>query len=97
MDEFQKMAAKAALKDMFENKNYFSICTVDKLIKLTGCIPNKKDYEALNALHCIHWMDMGQELRSMAMMKTLQIFEQPGFDTEVLDSVFSSDPLKLLN
>ena len=97
MNEFQIMAAKTTLKNMFDGKRYFDICTVDKLLKLTGCIPNAKDYQALSALHCVHWMDMEPELRQMVMLKTLQMFEHSGFDMKVIENVFLNESTALLN
>ena len=97
MNEFQIMAAKTALKNMFENKSYFNICTVKKVMKITGCIPDRKDMQALEALHCVDWIDMDAELRSMVMLKTARIFEQPGFDMGVLEDVFKSNSKLLLN
>jgi len=95
MDEFHKQAAITALKAMFR-KDYYDICAVDKVIKMTGCIPDKKDYQALNALHCVHWNEMSKELREMVLLKTMQIFEQPGIDIELLEGRLKND-LRLLN
>lgn len=95
MDEFHRKAAVTALKNMFEEKNYFDICTVDKILKLTGCIPDKKDHQALSALHCVHWNEMDADLRNMVMLKTMQMFETPGFDTELLDGAIKANTLLL--
>ena len=90
MTEFQRMAAITVLKQMFAG-GHFSICTVDKVIQITGCIPpDPKDYQALSALHCVDWADMSQDLRNQVMLKTLQIFEQPGFDLELIDKVINN-------
>lgn len=94
MDEFHKKAATLALNKMFEG-NYFDICTVDKVIKLTGCIANKKDYQALSALHCTHWTDMDKDMRNMVMLKTMQIFETPKFDMELIGNAIQKNSLML--
>lgn len=94
MDAFHKAAVTTALKEMF-NGNYFSISTVDKCIKITGCIPNKKDYQALSALHCVDWSDMDKELRQLVFVKTMEIFDNPGFDIELLGQVMKNDSLLL--
>lgn len=83
MNDFHKKATTTALKSMFDG-NHYNICAVDKCLKLTGCIPNKKDYLALSALHCVDFSDMDKDLRNMVLMKTMQLFEEPGFDTELL-------------
>lgn len=96
MNEFQREAAITALKVMFEGK-YYNICTVETCIKLSDCIPpNRKDYQALKALHCVNFSDMSASLRQMTLAKTMQIFENPKFDTEVIGALFKTDT-KMLN
>jgi len=95
MDEFHRQAAITALRVMFEG-SHFSICTVDKCMKLSGCIANPKDYQALHALHCVDFAEMTQELRQMVLAKTMQIFENPKFDIGVISALFKADS-KLLN
>ena len=96
MNEFQREAAITALKSMFEGR-YYDITTVNKCIKLSGCIPpDPKDFQALNALHCIDFSDMSANLRQMTLAKTMQIFETPKFDTEVIGALFKADT-KMLN
>ena len=61
LDAIQVMAVKAAVNKMMQD-GYISICTVDNILKITGGIPNRKDYELLHMLHCVHFMDMDPEL-----------------------------------
>lgn len=89
MDDFYRQAAVAALKKMFAG-NYFDICRVDSVLKLTGCIPNRKDYEALHALHCVHWTDMTPELRSMVFLKTMEMFQTGGFDLQLINEALTN-------
>lgn len=99
MNDFQREAAITALKLMFEGR-YFNISTVDKCIKISGCVPpDRKDYQALNALHCVDFADMSANLRQMTLAKTMQIFETPKFDTEVIGALFNDNKTntKLLN
>ena len=84
LDSFQMQAATIALKKMFEGK-HFSICDLDNLIKLIGCIPNKKDYDALHCLHCVEWNDMPPDLRAGVLERVVSIVQSVGFDTSVLD------------
>jgi hypothetical protein len=95
MNEFHKRAAIVSLKSMF-GKSYFDITVVDACLKLSGCIPDRKDYEALRALHCVHWNEMEKDLREMVLLKTMQMFEQPGLDVALLDGCLKND-LLLLN
>jgi hypothetical protein len=86
LDAFHQQAAAVALKNMFVG-DHFNICDLDNLIKLLGCIPNKKDYEALRCLHCVHWCDMSPELRGEVLKRTIRILAAVGFDTGELDGV----------
>ena len=95
MTEFQKKAAITALQNMFESSGFFSICTIDKVLKLTGCIPDQKDYQALSLLHCVSWRDMDAEMRNMVMLKTMQMFESPGFDMRLINAAFEKDTFLL--
>ncbi len=91
MDEFQKMAVTIAIKRMFTS-DYFNISVLDNCIKIVGCIPDKKDYDTLRALHCVHWGEMPQSLREMVMLKTAQILNGPQFDTNALiEGLFVND------
>ncbi len=95
MNDFQREAAITALRVMFEGK-YFSISTVDKCIKISGCVPpDPKDYQALSAMHCVDFSDMSADLRKMVLAKTMQIFENPKFDTEVIGALFQKNTILL--
>lgn len=71
LTNFQSEAIKAALTAMFE-KGWFDICTIDSVLKVTGGIPSKKDYEALRLLHCVHFRDMPTKLR-LELPRVLQL------------------------
>ncbi len=95
MNEFHRQAAITALKSMFDG-NHFNICKVDSCMKLSGCVADPKDYQALSALHCVHFDEMSPELRKMVLTKTMQIFDTPKFETEVISALLSTNS-KLLN
>lgn len=61
MDEVQRMAAHAALDKMIR-EGYVNICTIDKILRMTGGIPSRRDYEILSMLHCINFRDIQPEL-----------------------------------
>jgi hypothetical protein len=61
LDAIQVMATKAAVNKMMQD-GYLSICTIDNILKMTGGIPNRKDYDLLHMLHCVKFMDMDPEL-----------------------------------
>jgi hypothetical protein len=95
MDDFEKMVVTTALKRMFES-DYFSICTIDKCVKVIGCVPDKRDYDALSALHCVHWDAMTPDLRNMVLLKTVQMLDSPAMNLHVLDGMFKNAE-RLLN
>lgn len=90
MDNFQKAAVVTAMKKMFKG-SHFSICDVDKWLKITGAIPNQQDYETLSALHCVYWNEMSSELRQMVFDKTIEMLSCEGFDLSVLDMTFNNE------
>jgi hypothetical protein len=98
LDPFHLQAAEIALKDMFD-KDHFSICDLDPIIKMLGVIPNKKDYQALRCIHCVKYSKMSPEFRNQVMEKVLAIVQSPGFDSEVLNGklVAYHSSLKQLN
>lgn len=64
-------AARAAIAKMFES-GHFSICTIDQILKMTGGIPPKHEYEVLRTLHCVEFKSMSQRLR-LELPRLLQI------------------------
>lgn len=61
MNEIQKMAAQTAMKNML-NKDYFDICVIDKILKMSNGKPSSEDYNILHTLHCVRYGDMPPEL-----------------------------------
>lgn len=57
MDRIEQLACETALRDMIA-KGHFSICTIDKILKISGSVPDKRSYEILSALHCVNYSDM---------------------------------------
>jgi hypothetical protein len=61
LDPIQTMAAKAAVKNMLR-RGSLSICAIDEILKMTGGVPKREDYQILHLLHCVDFMDMDPEL-----------------------------------
>lgn len=76
LTQFQAQAAAVALHKILHG-NHFSICDLDKLAKLIGTPLGGKDYEALNGLHCVNWMDMPEPLRTQAREKVVELLGLP--------------------
>ncbi len=87
MDDFQKEEVLTSLRKMFKGK-YFSICDIDKCLEITGTIPNKKDYDWLNALHCVEWSVMSSQLRQLVLEKTVSMLSSESFDLSILELTY---------
>jgi hypothetical protein len=74
MDQVQQLAIETALKEMVR-QGHFSICTIDKIIKMSGGIPCGESYKTLSLLHCVNFRDMSP----------LLVKELPGLLTRVLN------------
>ena len=72
--EFERRAVALQLKKMFTD-THFSICTVDSCMRALQIMPNE-DYKALSLLHCVHWKDMGEDMRREVMRRTLRLLSQ---------------------
>jgi hypothetical protein len=83
VSDFEQQAVMVALKKMFTG-THFDICTVDNCLKITGAIPPRKDYDALHAIHCVHWADMPPDFRAAVFAKTMALFAHDGFPLERL-------------
>jgi len=56
-----KLRVKPKQESMLK-KDYFSISTIDDILRMTGGKPNTEDYNILRALHCVNYGDMPPEL-----------------------------------
>ena len=71
MNAFEIEAVRTALQNM-QSKGYFNICTIDQILKVTGGVPDPRDYEALRLLHCVNFRDMPHALR-LALPRKIQL------------------------
>ena len=90
MNSFEKEVVITAMRHMLRG-THFSICDLDKIIKITEVIPNAKDYLALSALHCVSWSEMSFELRKQVLEKILSIVSTEGFNLSELEIYFNTD------
>lgn len=94
MDEFKRQTIILSLRDMFKG-SHFSICTIDKCIKILGIVPPQSDMDTLSALHCINWSEMAPDFRERVMEKVLAIMTHPGFDLSRIDILEIPEPKKI--
>ena len=62
MDAIERAAVLAALRKMVSD-GWFSICVIDKILKMTETVPDRRAYDVLSLLHCVNFRDMSEELR----------------------------------
>ena len=66
------------LNKMFHKNQHFSVCDLDKAIKLVGCVPPQRDYDRLQALHCVDYSDMAPLLREQFPDMVMRCLNAPG-------------------
>jgi len=70
MKDPKQEAAKIAITELFE-KNWFDICTIDKVDKLLGVIQSPR-HPTWNAMHCIYYNKMSKEFREWLYSSVLE-------------------------
>lgn len=85
MKEIQKQVIKIALKKLFTQK-HFSICDIDRCLKISNIIPNKTDYNTMSALHCVDYSDMNKDVQDWLLNATESMFIGSGFDLSFLET-----------
>lgn len=71
MNALQIEIAKTAIAKMFAD-GHFSICVIDNILKMSGGIPPKREYDMLHVLHCVKFMSMSPRLR-LELPRLIQI------------------------
>lgn len=96
MSDFKVMAIEAALKTLFA-KSYFSICTVDSIIKTLNLKPDSDRYNELHLLHCVDYGDMSPALLEALPTKLMQLFDCPRIDANRINVVQDGGQLRLVS
>jgi hypothetical protein len=86
---FERLAIQTALEKMLHG-NYFDICTVDNVLKITRTVPDGRVYNALRLLHCIHYRDMPRELLVEIPGMLAEVFRGPLLEVPHLNFVSDS-------
>ena len=86
--ELDKKIISASLKKMFDD-GWFSICTFEKCCKVLMVYPPPGVSERLHALHCVHFKDMPDEVRSFVHISCTELFDltvyEIGLKKEVIE------------
>ncbi len=62
------------LKKLWEEE-YFDISRINTLCKILNLKPQKKIYDMLHALHCVHYSDMSTELLEEVQSMVRELFD----------------------
>ncbi len=90
MNDMQRMAAEAAVRHMLQ-RGSISICIVDQILKMTGGVPAKEDYEVLHLLHCVDFKEISPDL-----LRGLPLILQRVLGAEALQFEFQEPTRRLM-
>lgn len=82
MTQFQIESAKVALKEMMDG-GHFSISVIDRILKMTGGVPNHADYQALSLLHCVDFKKFTPAMRVEFPGILQRVLESPSMEINV--------------
>lgn len=80
MNEVTRMAAEAALRNMFRATGWLDITTIRKLIEATGVTPPARELADAALLHCVSWSEMPVPLRNEMARRIVGWFLSEPFD-----------------
>jgi len=83
MDKLTIAIIQQALKKLFKQDGYFSICVFDEICKVGNFIPRPGVRDKLSLIHCVHYRDMSKEVLEGISEMVMETFENPGFDFEL--------------
>ena len=83
MEREDLILAELSLRKML-SKGYFDICTIDAILKLGEIPRGGRDYDRLRTLHCIHYAEMSEEVRSLMVNLIGRVLSMPSLDTNSL-------------
>lgn len=78
----RQLAIQTALRKMAA-QGWFSICTIDTILKTTGNVPEKEAYNTLHLLHCVNYADMPKSLRAELPDLLARALGEPGLKVEL--------------
>ena len=70
MDRFTLKTVEFKVNKMFLDCDYFSICDLDRLMKITGA-DRLASYRLLGVYHCVDYQEMDEETKEFVMRETL--------------------------
>ena len=89
LPETKRLVVEVAINRLFTER-HFSICSLDKLIELTGAQHGSDAYRLLRPLHCMDWADMPPELRERVPLLVREALQTNQWATEATATVMSA-------
>lgn len=93
--DLQMLAAEAALRKMIED-SHFSICTLDKIVRMMGVKPDADAYNILSSLHCVHYNQMQPRLLEALPDLIHKVLSSPSMDASRINVVASGNALRIV-
>lgn len=93
MDETTRLVVGTAMRAMIQ-KGWINISAIQDCLKLSGIIPHAGSLSLLQALHCVHFTDMPDELRERIPGMLRDVFS--GMDVQSLVDAVTPAGGKLL-
>lgn len=93
LTEFQQRAAAVALVKMLHGR-HFNVCDLQAIAKTIGrdSALAGRDYAALQAVHCVDWVDMGPDLTRMVREKCLELLGLPPVTIDTIQPECAKEP-----
>lgn len=79
--ELDQAIIATSIRDMVD-KGYFSISTIDSILKVTRVQKNQAVYDRLHMLHCVHFNKMPPEVLDALPAMIRDVLNGPEFDIE---------------
>lgn len=89
MNAFEQLTVSIALDRLFKEK-YFNICTIQKVLDVTGTVPDGRTMRALSLLHCVNYSDMPRELLQQLPDMVAHALNGPAMEISGINFVFDS-------
>lgn len=91
MNAVQIEVVKLALKKMM-SRGHLDITTIDDILKKTGGVPGREDYDTLRMLHCVNFMDYTPKLRDEFPTLLRRVLESPGMNLSIKYEALTKPP-----
>lgn len=74
--DLQIQAIAHSLQEMLQPNKHFSICTIDKCIKICKVHISAERYNIYSSMHCVNWRDMTEDFRMSLTAMILDDFRE---------------------